>query len=236
VRYRDSGYHIRLRLKIRDDAVGHVLSRMKTKLSESVRFHLIREYQADTYRREMERYGPDVIELVEEFFYGSSALVLNYLKAAEKRSFPYTYHSLAFVSVTFLIESFIADADERLMFLERMVALFYTEFATDKSLKIDLDQKFRELKVEVHSLSQNEDYYKSLKLTRCAELYAVKVTAVVRAASHFNRKRNTQLLADLIHMHLNRLFVDRQRNQELIIYYCLYKYRISAKAIEKKKG
>lgn len=236
VRYRDSGYHIRLRLKIRDDAVGHVLSRMKAKLSESVRFHLIREYQADTYRREMERYGPDIIELVEEFFYGSSELVLNYLKAAERQSFRYTYHSLAFVSVSFLIDSFIAETEDRLNFLERMSTLFYAEFATDKSLKIDLDQKFRELKAEIHSLFQNGSYYKSLKLAHFAELYAVNITSLVRAASFFSRKRKAQLLADLIHMHLNRLFVDRQRNQELIIYYCLYKYHVSAKAIKKNRS
>jgi len=234
IRYRDSGYHIRLRLRINKDATGHLLSRLKTKLSESVHFHLIREYQADTYRREMERYGPDIIELVEDFFYGSSELVLHYLKAAGNKSFRYTYHSLAFVSVAFLIDGFIPEAEDQLTFLEQMVNIFYAEFAMDKSLKIDLDQKFRELKAEIKGLLQDSGYYQLLKLTPWANLYENKITLLARATTLFSHKRKIQLLADLIHMHLNRLFVDRQRKQELIIYYCLYKHRVSVKAIKIK--
>jgi len=39
-----------------------------------------------------------------------------------------------------------------------------------------------------------------------------------------------KLVADLIHMHLNRLFNEKQRKQEFIIYYLLYKYYISIEA------
>jgi thiopeptide-type bacteriocin biosynthesis protein len=236
IRYRDSGHHIRLRLRIKEDAIGHVLTLLKKRLAESVHFHLIREYQADTYRREMERYGPDIIDLVEDFFYSSSELVLRYLKVADNESFPHTYHSLAFVSITCLINSFIPEANDQVTFITQMVNLFYAEFTTDKLLKVDLDQKFRELKTEINNLQQDSSYYSSLNLTPWADVFATKVRTLVGATSRFGQKRTIQLLADLIHMHLNRLFIDRQRNQELIVYYCLYKHLLSVRAIQKKKN
>ena len=45
-----------------------------------------------------------------------------------------------------------------------------------------------------------------------------------------------KLAGDLIHMHLNRLFSDKQRNHEFIIYYLLYKYYASAEARRVKNG
>jgi hypothetical protein len=42
-----------------------------------------------------------------------------------------------------------------------------------------------------------------------------------------------KLAGDLIHMHLNRLFNDKQRNHEFIIYYLLYKHYLS---VEARKG
>jgi thiopeptide-type bacteriocin biosynthesis protein len=234
IRYHDAGYHIRLRLEIREPVAGDILAALKKRLAETVRYHLIREYQADTYRREMERYGPDMIEPVEAFFYGSSELVIRYIKVAGRRSFPYSYHSLAFVSVSYLLDRFMAVADDRVAFLEQMVHTFYAEFATDKSLKIGLDQKFRELKAEINRLLGNGGYYKSLDLEKWADLYAVKIAGLLKKAALFKPKRRMQLLADLVHMHLNRLFVDRQRNQELIVYYCLYKHQLSVNARQKK--
>lgn len=234
IRYRDSGYHIRLRLKVKEEFIGTVLILLKKRLEGSVHYHLIREYQADTYRREMERYGPDIINLVERFFYGSSELIIRYVKITRLKSFSNTYHSLAFVSVVHLLNSFLPDLNIQINFLEQMVQTFYSEFSSEKTLKIELDQKYREIKKEIAELLSNKVYYEKLKLGKWSDMFALKVQEVLKAAVSFTPKRKNQLLADLIHMHLNRLFVDRQRNQELIIYYCIYKYQVSRKAMSKK--
>jgi thiopeptide-type bacteriocin biosynthesis protein len=235
IRYRDSGYHIRLRLKVKEEYIGPVLILLKKRLEGSVHYHLIREYQADTYRREMERYGPDIINLVESFFNVSSELVLHYLKITRLKSFSNTYYSLAFVSVANLLNSFLPDINIQITFLEQMVQTFYSEFSSDKSLKVELDQKYREIKKEVAGLLTNKEYYEKLKLGEWSDSFSLKVHEVSNATLDFAIKRKNQLLADMIHMHLNRLFIDRQRNQELIIYYCLYKYNVSVKAIADKR-
>jgi thiopeptide-type bacteriocin biosynthesis protein len=234
IRYKDSGCHIRLRLKVREEFIGHVLIKLKKRFADKVRYHVIREYQADTYRREIERYGPDIIQLVEGFFHGSSELILNYIKISAFKSFRNTYHSMAFVSVAYLLNSFLPEIDGQIIFLEQMVNTFYSEFSNDKSLRIDMDLKYRELKNEIKGLLNGQGYYEILKLSEWSRLFEEKTVHVLKATSGFTSKRKTQLLADLIHMHLNRLFIDRQRNQELIIYYCLYKHQISVKAVANK--
>ncbi|MFD2146265.1 thiopeptide-type bacteriocin biosynthesis protein [Mucilaginibacter antarcticus] len=236
IRYRDPGYHIRLRLKISEAGVGLVLNKLKRRLSKTISYQLIREYQADTYRREMERYGGDIIELVENYFHGSSDLVVNYIKLVIKKPASYSYHSLAFVSVYELLDRFIPDLPERILFLEKMVDLFYAEFDTHKALKIDLDQKYRELKTEISSLISNDTYYHQFNLTAYSEEFSNAIRKVLKPATAFTSKRRHQLLADMIHMHLNRLFVDKQRKQELIIYYCLYKFQLSVRAITSNRS
>lgn len=67
-------------------------------------------------------------------------------------------------------------------------------------------------------------------------MFASKAKEVLNAAANFSSRRKNQLLADLIHMHLNRLFIDRQRHQELIVYYCIYKYQVSIAAMAKKSN
>jgi thiopeptide-type bacteriocin biosynthesis protein len=236
IRYQDTGYHIRLRLKIREKSTGGVLRQLKNRLKDTINYHLIREYQADTYRREMERYGADIIELVEDFFGGSSELVLRYINRTRLKSFKYSYHSLAFVSVEHLLQAFITDINDQIEFLEQMVNMFYSEFSLDKSLKIDLDQKYREIKTEISGLLSAENYYNSLDLDAAFNTYSLRTAKLAKRSSSFGLQRKTQLLADLIHMHLNRLFVDRPRNQELVVYYALYKYHLTQRALLHKRS
>lgn len=230
IRYRDSAYHIRLRLQVKEKYIGAVLSGLKKRLNDTVKFHLIQEYQADIYRREVERYGPDVMELVENFFYGSSKLVLNFIKQSRLKSFTYAYHSLAFVSVMHMLETFIINIDEQISFLERMVNVFYAEFSSDKTLKVDLDIKFREIRAEIDHLLADSRFYDKLCLRSSVDLFATNLQKITQRSAQFTTKRRTQLLADLIHMHINRLFVDRQRNHELVVYYVLYKHLQSKRA------
>ena len=44
------------------------------------------------------------------------------------------------------------------------------------------------------------------------------------------------LLASMIHMHLNRIFNEDSRKQEMIVYYLLYKFLLSEKGRQKKTG
>ena len=233
IRYWDSGYHIRLRLLINDADQARILTLLRNRLTATVNYHLIREYSADTYRRELERYGVDMIEQMEDFFYVSSELILRYINASVKESFPYKYHSLAFVSVQQMISICLPELNDQISFLQQMVNAFYVEFSTDKNLKVDLDLKYRELKSEIKKDLINPGYYGKIRLKKYEAKFLQVTSTTQQKMNKFEVKRQLQLLADMIHMHLNRLFIDRQRHQELVTYYCLYKYQLSIRAMRR---
>lgn len=235
IRYVDTGHHIRLRLKIDESNIAIVVAKLKNRLAFEVTHQFIQEYQLDVYRRELERYGTDIIELVEDFFYASSLITIYYIKQSTLKSFQFTYHSLAFFTVNYLLRAFLLELDEQVIFLNHLTNSFYSEFSgKDKVFKIDLDLKYRELNYEIRVLLSDPFYITKIKLDDQYGFFETKTNVILLAIKSFSKERRHKLLADLIHMHLNRLFVQDSRKQELIIYYCLNKYTLSLQAIKNK--
>jgi len=238
IRYIDTAHHIRLRIKVKEEFLGEMLVALKAKLASDVRCQLIQEYKADVYRRELERYGADIMEDVENVFEKSSNLIINYLKQVSSPAFNFEYHSLAFVTVAEIIAWFFPDIASQLNFTQHIAYSFSMEHRDIKALKFTLDKKYRILKEEISGLMDNkETYYKKLKLTDLNLQLKESIRNIIEPAAHFGDKRKTQLAADLIHMHLNRLFPDEQRYQELIVYHCLYKHlqAVMARSLKTKE-
>lgn len=225
IRYIDTAPHIRLRIKVKEEFLGGVLIALKAKLAIDVRYQLIQQYKADVYRRELERYGADIMEDVEKVFEKSSNLVINYLKQTDAPAYNFSYHSLAFVSVAEIIDLFFPDITTQISFTQQVAYSFALEHQDIKALKFTLDKKYRSLKEEISQLIDNKkDYYKILKLTQLNTQLRDSLLRIIDLAGSFTTERKTQLAADLIHMHLNRLFADEQRYQELVVYHCLHKH------------
>jgi hypothetical protein len=92
---------------------------------------------------ELERYAAGGIENTEGFFWASSELVLHYLRQ-QKRKVNTSTHTFALCSSLSIIRAFIPDPDEQLKFTLLSFQQFLPEFA-DRSFKVDLDKKCREL-------------------------------------------------------------------------------------------
>jgi len=225
IRYIDTGAHIRLRILVKEEFLGNVLTMLKAKLSLDVRYQLIQDYRADVYRRELERYGADIIEDVEKVFEKSSNLIIYYLKQATVPDFAFSYHSIAMVSAVEIIARFFPVITDRMRFAQQMVQSFSLEHKDAKALKFSLDKKYRALKDEIALLLDNTgSYYKKLGLTALNKQLHNSIDVITSKVDNFSTERKNQLAADIIHMHLNRLFPDEQRYQELIVYHCLYKH------------
>ncbi|NCD70027.1 lantibiotic dehydratase [Mucilaginibacter agri] len=231
VRYMDSGPHIRLRFLVTETGVNYILPALKAKLSADISYNLVHEYQADIYRRELERYGADLIDDVEQCFAASSQLIIHYLKLNSTSSFCYSYHSLAFVSVAEIVDLFFPFLADQINFLNQMANTFYQEHHDQKNLKLSLDRKYRILKDEIAALLHPDSlYYETLRLTQHRIKLFDMVWKIVRLCDKFSHERKVQLAADLIHMHLNRLFAEQQRTQEMIVYHCLLKHHRTIQA------
>jgi len=227
IRYQESGYHLRLRLKVNPTDIGRVMVKLKDQLAVSLQTNEISKLQTDTYIREIERYGADIIPLVEDFFCVSSKLVIHFIKV---RGLVYTSHSLAIIDIDRLMALFMPSVTDQISFLQLVSDSFYQEFSGNKALKVDLDLKYRELKTEIQSLLHDQYYFKTLKLSKYHQDFLHQAGQVAKESLECGAERRGALLADMIHMHFNRLFTEDQREQEYIIYYCMLKYKLSVKA------
>jgi thiopeptide-type bacteriocin biosynthesis protein len=230
IRYEDHAPHIRLRLQINPASVSEVLIAFKNKLEDRIQQHVIREFQIDVYSRELERYAAGGIENSERFFWASSELLLQYLKC-QKTEATISTHVYALYSVYVMINEFISETEAQLHFTLTSFQQFLPEF-TEKSFKVDLDRKYRELSAGINAVFQSSD--------------PALLSGSVKAGNHFRRTLQVirqqigvtpdeYYLRSLIHMHLNRIFTDESRKQEMICYYLLYKYLLSVKGRNQSK-
>jgi thiopeptide-type bacteriocin biosynthesis protein len=224
IRYADPKPHIRLRIKIAETNTGPVIALFKKRISGLVKESIVREYQADTYRRELDRYGADIINLVEDFFYASSELVCSYLRRQ-----PGEDHEqyLAISSMSIMLNMALPNTKQQVDFLAAVKESLSREYGREKSVRVELDQKYREVKKIFMELGNGDFHFKKMKLSGAHHLFIQALGAVIRKAAKFDPIRRQSLLADLIHMHLNRTFSSQQRRQEFVLYYFFHKFTIS---------
>lgn len=233
IRYQDPKPHIRLRMHVKAREIGQILTSFKEHLSDSIQLKIIQDYQSDTYRREIERYSPLLMETVETVFHTSSKLVCHYIANIESALFEVDYHTLALVSTRDIIQIFHDFVGDGLSFTDTIAKSLYREFAQDKNLKITLDQKYRSYRPELEQLLNNADYYHQLDLSQHFVSFANSCLILKAKAENLSQQAKISLVADIIHMHLNRIFFEHPRKQELCIYHMLNKYITSQLAMKR---
>ncbi|MDQ0640070.1 thiopeptide-type bacteriocin biosynthesis protein [Pedobacter sp. W3I1] len=227
IRYSDKGYHLRLRIQAEEDDLGEILVALRKKIESSGHDKLIRDFQGDTYRREIERYGAGLISHVEELFCAGSDLAAFVLTLRGNSSLQLSEFELAILTVSRMINCFFSSLVDALDYLGKVTDQFMAEFRAEKPLKVAMDEKYREKKIMIADLLEGKELSKHLSPL-------LKQMAVLDELTRsYSKDKRMELLADLVHMQLNRTFSVRQRQQELLVYYCLQKYTNSRLAREK---
>lgn len=230
IRYRDPDYHLRVRLLVSQESVGRVMLTLNQILSKLVEKGVIKDIQVAVYERELERYGPDLIEAVEDVFCTSSELIAANISMQDLDETGYTYYRVAFSGLDEIANAFKLELGEKSRLFHQLYQAFYVELDGNKALREQLSVKFREvsrledvLPYSSRTLEQEVLVLRKLNIRyqQALEALAQKITAPVR---------RRKLIADLMHMHLNRLFLDEARKQELVVYYCLWKAYAAALA------
>ncbi len=221
IRYEDHAPHIRLRMQIDPLNVTEILFAFKTQLEDRIHHHVLREYQIDVYTRELERYSAGGIENTETHFWASSELVVKFLKRQAKQPAASNY-LLALVSVTEVIRLFIPGPEEQVDFCYSSYREFSAEF-TGENIRVELDRKYRELAPDIRTACSGHEFYDQAGLRAAAGLFTKSLRPLQQ---ELNRKNGgtAAFLKSIIHMHINRVFPDNQRKQEMVTYYLLYKY------------
>ncbi len=212
IRYNNPSAHLRLRLLLKDKQQAYLLLNSFQNLMKPL---LLSGYLTDislkTYHRETERYQAAPITLVEEFFAADSKYVLHML--AHTHTAEQLYANALHLLVK-LCEIALIDLGDQVNFVHHMASSFAKEMHISAQHFKSINASFEELK---RNLGQLTIQIPNLLAQKHIQVFA-------RIIAHCKTKDQLEnMLADLIHMHINRLFVADQRQHETIIYHYLAK-------------
>lgn len=212
VRYNDPSFHIRFRVQLKNTADSSlILSFLSELFKPYLQTGLIEDVQIKTYRRETQRYGAKRMILTEEYFSINSDYILSLL--AKQR----TTNDLYQLSLS-LIENVFHEAGitlhEQLVFAENLSGNFAAEMNIQQEGFKKINIAYKEFQASQNlSLLNKTQSQKAVKTEACL----LKVLALCTS------EEKPVLLADLFHMHTNRLFENDQRMHEMIMYNYLIK-------------
>ncbi|WP_158534858.1 lantibiotic dehydratase [Mucilaginibacter hurinus] len=227
IRYEDPAPHLRLRIKLDPLEINAVLVAFRSLLDDHIQEQVIREYQLDTYDRELERYFAGGIEATERFFAASSNFVMSYLSAGRRRPLP-PVHLTALVSTQKLLDHLLPEDHERISYLKSSYEGLASEFE-GQQMKYEMDLKFRNFRQAIDAILSQQHPFGPGVLERAFRTL-IHAGKTLKPAIDKHPEDRAAYIQSILHMHLNRVFTDQQRKQEMLIYYLLYKWHIGRQA------
>ncbi len=229
VRYRDPDYHLRIRIHIMPDEIGHISPVITKVLQTMYENGRISKIQIDTYEREVERYHPSMISIMEKNFHDSSFIFISFLRVSIKKTNSLPLYWIALKLAHDTLKFFLNNKVDRLEFIYSVKTSLIKEFGESKQLKIDLNDKKRTLKKEVIELLNNDFFYVQFGLSK----YHLNFFKTLKQIKAVINQPDLQLITNLLHMHINRVFTDKQREHELLVYILLEQFEVYSQKVYK---
>lgn len=224
VRYADPDIHIRLRFHFSDlKNIALVIERFHKAVTPFHKGGLIWKIQTDTYEREIERYGQSNIILSEQIFYYDSMCIVNFLDKLKDQNKEDIRWLFGIKSVDKLLDIFKLNLDQKLILMEKLKISFAEEFNMNKNIKLQIDKKYRAERINVENFL-DDDFLKK-EYPFAMELLEKRDNQLIYIVDEMKKFHNDefyvllyQMIPNYIHMHLNRLFKNKQRLHEMVIY------------------
>jgi lantibiotic biosynthesis protein len=234
IRYADPHTHIRLRLHVvAVDNLFDVMAEIITAVEKFEESKTVWKICTDTYQRELERYGARTMELSEKWFYHDSKAIMQFLE----KTYGDERENLRWLWGMRLIDKILEDygltIEQKISLLDGMKTSFGQEFGMNKSLRIQMDNKYRNKRSEIEEMLADivpQEYQDLVQLIDQKSADTTKIIRQIRAHGPVIE----EYLPSVIHMSVNRLIADQQRLHELLMYDFLHKYYLSEKAKRKQ--
>lgn len=219
IRYADPDNHLRLRLHLPDPArTGEVIALMHEYLAPARAAGAVWNVQADTYRRELARYGTRTIGASETLFgYQSEALLTQLAAQAHAPDAAPEAWLWGLTAIEELLQAFDYPLARKVALLRHLKEAFAHEFGADKALRQQLDAKYRQARPAIEQA-----------LAQAAGPPPARLRALVAPIAQAARQGQLEmpledLLASYLHMLLNRLLPAEARLHELVLYDFLFR-------------
>jgi thiopeptide-type bacteriocin biosynthesis protein len=206
IRYNHPEPHIRLRLKLLvPNLLPTILAGFHQLMDISTQHGHLKRMEIKGYEREIIRYGKNHLDKVERFFHLDSNWALRQLHL----SIDDRYAQI----ITFaekLVSLLFDDPVQRVSFLHSLAGTFAAEMGFDvKDFK------------KINQAYQNQ--------SAASKTNSQLLKQFMKLLSGYDPEKKATLLADLIHMHINRRFSSSPRMHEAVIYQFLYKRSLQKK-------
>lgn len=237
IRYGDPKHHLRIRFHCIDkNNLGIVMSKLLPYFNDLISQDLIWKIQTDNYKRELERYGENSIELSESLFFYDSLLIVSALEiiGGEDDELRWLF---ALRNIDNLLNNFKYAIDDKLNLLEQLKIGLGSEFGMNKDLNKQIDFKYRNFRYKIEEIITLKDggISEYSKIINVLENFNNGINPIVETILYYKHSNLltldlNNLLSSYIHMSMVRLFKSKNRLHEMIIYDFLYRYYKSYKA------
>ena len=214
IRYVDELTHIRLRMKINNNKLGGILKFINQWVSEMNNIGLIKKVSIDTYEREIERYGGDlVIKKVENFFCDDSKIVERYLELRENGETDISEEEFAVLNIINVMDELEVSYEKQMTMFDKIVSFkdYRKEFQKNrkKILNLILTEEIKEKHKEIYDLIKEE--------SRAANKLKKELDKIESMGNLCNSKE--EIFYSLVHIHCNRLIgIDAEREKKVMTF------------------
>lgn len=203
------------------DNISSVFSFINQKVQKYIKTEQLKNIVLDTYVRELERYFDANIDLIESIFYIDSEFVIKVIKEIKTNNDWENLWLYGLKGIDSYLNLFGFNIQKKIDFTTNCYELYCHEFKINKKSRKEIDLKFR---------GNNDDIYdffysgnkKADKLFKRKEFHIKR--ELVKIKSCLNEKDFEKLAKSTIHMFINRLFITKQRLNEMVLYGILTKF------------
>ena len=216
IRYSDPLPHIRLRMYVVDpEHLGVLILRLHQALQPWVQNDTVHQLSIDTYQRELERYGVEHMELVEQLFAIDSVHTLRLL-AWESDETTRLYYAL--LNMQHTLQAFQLPEGHLPQLIEGNAAAFKNEFRAQTKTNQQLKEKFKLHRQSLMGYLSDPPQPATPLTEILQQKRAADQPVVAQLLLTPHSVPLTDLLSSLLHMQLNRIFYNRQRQYEMLCY------------------
>lgn len=235
INYADPDRHVRVRFHIVKENGGleYVVKLFRNAIYPLIENKLIVKIQVDTYKRELERYGYQVIEEFETLFHLNSELILDIINIIDGN--PNKRWLFALKSLDILLSGWGMTINDKKNLFEFLKTSFDEEMGVTSPVRKILGKKYRKYREQILEVLQNKNHELNRRLLNHNNDAHSVIQQIFKKANYTKLDDAINVIDSYVHMHCNRIFTSRQRMNEWIVYDFLYNYYRSEIAKKKNK-
>jgi thiopeptide-type bacteriocin biosynthesis protein len=239
VRYTDTDFHLRYRIRLKDEKyMAFLLQILNRDLKYFIDHRLVWKVEQGTYLPEKERYGETSMNYAEAYFYADSQACLAFLTSKIYFHDEDSLWLFAMLSMDEILNDFKFSLGEKKDLLLSLNRGFGREFGKDRFLAKQLSEKYRRFRIRIKETLDKESENDARKqmmsfLSERSMLANAGLQTILGMYDDDSMEVDRKdLVSSLVHMSMNRIFRNNNRLHEMILYDFLFRhYKSSVKCV-----